>query len=104
MKTKSAKRGTRISKVEVANISQHGFWLLVGETEHFVPFKDFPWFRSATIDQLLNVDLPSLRHLYWPDLDVDLAVESLTDPEKYPLISSVVPNSPRPKRQAKKGR
>lgn len=104
MKTKSTKRGTPISKVEVANISQHGFWLLVEETEYFVSFKDFPWFRSATIDQLLNVELPSSHHLFWPDLDIDLAVESLTHPEKYPLISSVNRNGSRPKRQAHKGR
>ena len=102
MKTKSAKRGTPIFKVEVANISQHGFWLLVAETEHFVPFKNFPWFRSATIDQLLNVELPSPHHLYWPDLDIDLAVESLIQPEKYPLISSGNGNVSQLKRQVKK--
>lgn len=102
MKAKSAKRGTPTSKVEVANISQHGFWLLVAETEHFVSFKDFPWFRSATIDQVLNVELPSSHHLYWPDLDIDLAVESLTHPEKYPLISSTRRDSSQLKRQMKK--
>jgi hypothetical protein len=37
---------------------------------------------------LMRVELPSDHHLYWPDLDVDLAVESLTHPERFPLISS----------------
>jgi hypothetical protein len=31
--------------------------------------------------------LPSPHHLRWPDLDVDLAVESIRDPEKFPLVS-----------------
>lgn len=74
--------------VEVANVSPHGFWLLIGTKEHFVPFQMFPWFRQATIAQLVNVELPSAHHLYWPDLDIDLAVESLTHPESYPLVSS----------------
>jgi hypothetical protein len=76
------------SAVEVANVSQHGFWLMIERTEHFLPFDHFPWFRDATIGELTNVQLPSPHHLYWPDLDIDLAVESLTAPEKFPLISS----------------
>jgi hypothetical protein len=31
--------------------------------------------------------LPSPHHLRWPDLDVDLAVESIRNPEKFPLVS-----------------
>jgi hypothetical protein len=88
MKTKSAKRGKPTSAVEVANVSPHGFWLMIDETEYFLPFEHFPWFRDATVGQLTNVQLPSPHHLYWPDLDIDLAVESLTHPERYPLISS----------------
>jgi hypothetical protein len=69
------------------NVSRHGFWLFVKEREHFVSFKDFPWFRNATIAQLTDVRLPSPHHLHWPSLDIDLAVDSLDHPEKYPLIS-----------------
>src|SRR3990172_2251562 len=97
MKMKSAKRGKPISEVEVANVSIHGFWLLVAGAEHFIPFKSFPWFRTATIDQLLNVELPSPHHLYWPDLDVDLAVESLAHPEQFPLVSAVNGTNKSPK-------
>jgi hypothetical protein len=87
MKSKSVKRGKRTLAVEVANVSPHGFWLLIDHTEHFVPFDQFPWFRKATIEQLVNVKLPSAHHLFWPDLDIDLAVESITHPERYPLVS-----------------
>jgi hypothetical protein len=88
---KSATLGRGISQVEVTNVSPHGFWLYVGEHEHFVPFKDFPWFKDASIRQISRVELPSADHLYWPDLDIDLAVESLTHPERYPLISKARP-------------
>jgi hypothetical protein len=30
-----------------------------------------------------------VHHLYWPDLDIDLAVESIRHPEKFPLVSRV---------------
>jgi hypothetical protein len=42
-------RGTSTSAVEVANVSVHGFWLLLPEGEYFVPFTQFPWFREAPI-------------------------------------------------------
>jgi hypothetical protein len=84
------------SNVEVTNVSPHGFWLLIGEDERFLPFKVFPWFRDASIAELTNVELPSPHHLYWPDLDVDLAVESIEHPEQYPLVSRARPNR-RPK-------
>jgi hypothetical protein len=90
MKMKSAKRGKSTSAVEVTNVSANGFWLLVKDVEHFVPFEQFPWFRDATIGQLTLVELPSPHHLYWPELDIDLAVESLDHPERFPLISSTI--------------
>lgn len=77
--------------VEVTNVSRHGFWLLIGESERFVSFEAFPWFREASIAELTNVELPSPHHLYWPDLDVDLAVDSLDHPERYPLVSRARP-------------
>ena len=83
----SAAPGTTTSAVEVTNVSKHGFWLLIRDQEVFVPFTEFPWFRDAPIGHLLNVHLPSPHHLYWPDLDVDLAVDSLFHPERFPLVS-----------------
>jgi hypothetical protein len=97
---KSVQRGQGTSAVEVANVSPAGFWLLVEEREHFVPFKDFPWFRDATIAELTSVVLPSPHHLYWPALDVDLAVDSLDHPERYPLVSGARPHKPTAARRA----
>jgi len=90
---KSASRGKRTSVAEVTNISSGGFWQLLGGQELHLPFKRFPWFRHATIGQLLNVEWPSSHHLYWPDLDIDLAVESIEHPERYPLVSAARPDN-----------
>lgn len=73
--------------VEVTNVSKHGFWILLGDEELFVPFADFPWFRDAPIGKLTDVELPPPHHLYWPGLDIDLAVESIRHPEQFPLVS-----------------
>lgn len=74
--------------------------------EHFVPFKEFPWFQNAAVGKLLNVQLVSPRHLYWPDLDVDLAVESVDFPERFPLVSEQRSTAPSKKQQqrGKRGR
>jgi len=77
---------------EVTNVTPHGFWLLIEGSEKFISFKDFPWFRDATIAELTSVEMPSAHHLYWPKLDVDLAVESLDHPERYPLVSKARPD------------
>jgi hypothetical protein len=86
---KSALHGKPTLGVEVTNVSPHGFWLLLDDQELFVAFSDFPWFHDATIRQLARIERPSPHHLHWPDLDVDLAVDSLTHPERYPLVSKV---------------
>jgi hypothetical protein len=78
--------------VEVTNVSGHGFWLFVHDRELFLSFNDFPWFRDATVGEIANVRLPSPNHLYWPDLDIDLAVDSIDHPERYPLVSQVRPD------------
>jgi hypothetical protein len=68
-------------------------WLLVDDHEYFLSFTQFPWFRRAAVDAVLNVQRPAAGHLYWPDLDVDLAVESIEQPKRFPLVSRVRPNN-----------
>lgn len=77
--------GPATSEAEVTNISQHGFWLLLDGRELFLPFEDFPWFRRASVEAILRLERPAPGHLHWPALDVDLSVESIEHPERYPL-------------------
>ncbi|WP_411282200.1 DUF2442 domain-containing protein [Gemmatimonas sp.] len=74
---------------EVTHVSRHGFWLLLGNEELHVAFAEFPWFRAATIEQITTRDWPTADHLYWPMLDVDLAVSSIRTPTNFPLVSRV---------------
>ena len=84
-----APHGAVTSTVEVTNVSPHGLWLLLDDREVFMPYEQFPWFREATIGKIVHVEVPSPNHLYWPELDVDLEVESILFPERYPLVSRV---------------
>lgn len=79
--------GIITSPAEISNVSKHGLWLLLGDEELFLSFVDFPWFKSASIAQLCEIEQPSENHLYWPELDVDLSVESIRNPTAFPLVS-----------------
>lgn len=69
------------------SISRYGFRMLINGKEYFLAFKDFPWFREATISPITSVQLIHSHHPKWADLDVDLELVSLENPEKYPLIA-----------------
>ena len=77
--------GTTTLGAEVTNVSGHCVWMLIDDEELALPYSEFPWFKAATIQQILNVLRPSPDHLYWPDLDIDLSVESIRHPERFPL-------------------
>ncbi len=90
MKLKLEKAGMITStnhKAEITNISLHGIWLFHNQKEYFLPYSDFPWFKEAKVQHILNLEIPSENHFYWPDLDIDLNLDSITNPEDYPLIS-----------------
>ncbi|NOY16784.1 MAG: DUF2442 domain-containing protein [Gammaproteobacteria bacterium] len=81
----SLAHGNSISAVEVTNISSHGVWLLVQDKELFMAYDDFPWFKDQPIKNIINVEVQGTNHFYWPDIDVDLTVESIEHPERFPL-------------------
>ena len=76
----------RPSKVEVTNISPHGIWIFIEGKEYFMPFEKFPWFREGKVHEIMDVELLHGYHLYWPKLDIDLTIERLENPDKYPLV------------------
>lgn len=71
--------------IKVTHISVVGVWLLAGEQGLFMPYEDFPWFKDVLVSKVLNVEEPKPGHFYWPDLDVDLTVEIIAHPERFPL-------------------
>ncbi len=83
---KSSQLGASTSEAEVTHIDAHGLWFLVNGAEHFLPYEQFPWFKSATVNEILDVELHHGTRLHWPSLDVDLCLESLEAPPRFPLI------------------
>jgi hypothetical protein len=87
-KMKLLKPGKDIS-VSVENITPFGIWLFVKEKEYFLDYKDYPYFKDQTLNSIQNVKLLHGYHLFWPDLDVDLEIDNLDNPGKYPLRSKI---------------
>jgi hypothetical protein len=79
--------GTNTSLIEVTNVDSQGLWLLVEGKEYFLSYQDFPWFKESKLADVLNVELYSGGHIYWPILDVDLSTRILENPNDYPLKS-----------------
>ena len=42
--------------------------------------------KDATVKSVLNVQMAGKNAIEWPDLDVDLEIDSLKHPERYPLV------------------
>lgn len=78
----------------VLNIEPHGLWLGAYGEKHFLAFNDFPWFSAAPVAAVFNVESIGSDGLRWPDLDLDIHIASILNPEQYPLISQVAPVVP----------
>lgn len=83
---KLKKLGKNISEVNI-HTTENGIWLLVAEKEYFLSHAEYPWFQKATLSELHNIEILHGHHLHWPDLDIDLDIVSLENPEQYPLKS-----------------
>ncbi len=83
---RSANIGTNTSGPEVTDISPFGIWLLYQEKEYFLGFEQFPSFLNAPIQKVFHVTEEAPEHLRWPDLDVDLSLDSIKYPGAFPLM------------------
>ncbi len=86
---KSLRHGRNIS-VSVENITPFGIWIFVKGKEYFLSYEDYPYFKDQTLKAIQHVQLLHGYHLYWPELDVDLEIDNLENPEKYPLKSQMI--------------
>jgi hypothetical protein len=81
---KSEAEGKITLEAEVTQIDEHGIWLLIGDKEYFLPHEKFPRFREATVDQIHNVHVINCYELRWPDLGINLTIESIGLPQLVP--------------------
>jgi hypothetical protein len=72
-------------ETEVTNISSHGLWILSNEKEFFLSYDKFPWFKEQTIKDIITVESLGDNHLYWEHLDIDLSLDIIEHPERFPL-------------------
>ena len=49
---------------------------------------------KKTLKSIHNVQLLHGFYLYWPDLDVDLEIDNLENPERYGLKSKIIKKHP----------
>jgi len=79
--------GATSAEVTILGLTPHALWVLVNGREHMLDYARFPWFRDASMRDVLDVRLEFGAHLRWPSLDVDLHLDSLDHPERFPLES-----------------
>ena len=82
---KLPKIAIRTSLIEITQFSSQGFWLLLPNEELFLSFENFPWFKDVMMKELCEVEWFSKNHIYWPNLDIDLSIDSIKDPAAFPL-------------------
>jgi len=82
----NSNRNTEITSVKILCINAEGISLSVAGKVYFVPYDRVPWFRNARVSEILNVTLMGRMGIRWEDLNVDLEIDSLEHPEKYPHV------------------
>ncbi len=77
---------TKDTLASVLMINNHGILLSVCGQAYFLSYERVPWMRNASINDVLDVRMCGHNAIAWPALDVDLEIESLRHPERYPLV------------------
>ncbi|MCD8093252.1 MAG: DUF2442 domain-containing protein [Bacteroides sp.] len=74
------------TSVSVLMINSQGIMLSVQGNDFFVSYNRMPWLKDARISDVLNVRMSGRSAIEWEALGVDLEIDSLKHPERYPLI------------------
>ena len=81
----SSKSGTGISVCKITSINDLGLWVLLDDKEYFIPFSYYPGFKDASLNQVLKIRFLSPSQLHWDELDIDIELQALDQPEFFPL-------------------
>ena len=73
-------------KIKFARHTDKGIMLSVKGNDYFISYNRIPWMKHACISDALEVRMSGKNAIEWPKLDVDLEIDSLKHPERYPLI------------------
>ena len=75
----------------VLMINSQGIMISVLGHDYFLSYNRVPWLKDARISDVLNIEVSGRSAIAWPALDVDLEIESLKHPERYPLLMNRSP-------------
>jgi hypothetical protein len=81
----SSAPGNTTFAIEITDIGVQGIRMLRRNEELFLSYRDFPWFKNQPKRKIENVTEVSPEHFYWPEIDVDLCLDSIRHPDKFPL-------------------
>ncbi|MCK9225106.1 MAG: DUF2442 domain-containing protein [Candidatus Muirbacterium halophilum] len=79
------KHGKNILNHEISSINSNGIWFILDEKEYFISFLDYPSFQKASLEDIFSFEFSYPDHIYWKNLDIDIELDSLTNPERFPL-------------------
>ena len=74
------------TSANVLMINDKGLMLSVLGQDYFISFNRLPWMKDAAIRDVLDVQMCGDDAIEWPKLDIDLEIDSLKHPERYPLV------------------
>jgi hypothetical protein len=82
----SSKSGTSILDCNITSINDLGIWILIENKEYFIPFADYSGFKNASLKQVFAVKFLPPSQLRWDEIDIDIELQALAQPEAFPLI------------------
>jgi len=91
MKTIS-KQNTKPTSANVRSIMPDGIFLSVLGSDYYLSYDRLPWFKDAKISDIFNVEMYGTDGIRWDALDVELEIDSLKYPERYPLVIKRTPD------------
>lgn len=77
---------TNAISANVLMINNQGVMISVEGNDYFLSYNRVPWMKDATVRNILNIKMSGKNAIEWPDLDIDLEIDSLKHPERYPLV------------------
>ncbi len=77
---------TNAISASVLMINNQGIMISVEGNDYFLSYNRVPWLKDATVRNILNIKMSGKNAIEWPDLDIDLEIDSLKHPERYPLV------------------
>lgn len=75
--------------VAVDKITKEGVWLSIDSHSYLLDFIRYPWFENAQASKVFQAEPIGREGICWDELDIDLSLDSILNPDRYPLKARV---------------